>query len=392
MNEWTTQHSIEHIVAPAESHRLALVERRHVTLRRAIEIYMGDMKVSGPSGIRQSADLRGSSTQWHRELPATALPNGCSARCPDFLVDLPQDGLSPAHLGDHDQFEQLLLLILRQRAAAKKALISADLDAKLRRALLQQYPGSDLPLKQLTIRPIGQDSMAWTCQNRPGRVLQGREARALLAGFQDSVDPLLTAPCASRLHCSWHSTVWCPRSSTRSCLTSLTWCHKVPALLPSSSATPLQSPTLEAEIFQLDGPLTSMALSSSMPTTSMTTARSELGAWFAIICIPDIAIMTSPRRRTVPLSWSSWIQFGSRWCAFPMASSGHNSPLWLCGCAQQGRLDWPDGLSTDRCCSKGLGNVCLHTRKEGGKTGEACSHQEEGILWAQRTWTHHFPP
>ena len=54
MNAWTTQHSVEHIVAPAESHRLSLVERRHATLRRAIEIYMDDMKVNGPSGIRQA--------------------------------------------------------------------------------------------------------------------------------------------------------------------------------------------------------------------------------------------------------------------------------------------------------------------------------------------------
>ena len=38
VNAWTTQHSVELIVAPAESHRLALVERRHTTLRRAIEI------------------------------------------------------------------------------------------------------------------------------------------------------------------------------------------------------------------------------------------------------------------------------------------------------------------------------------------------------------------
>ena len=54
MNAWTTQYSVEHIVAPAESHRLSLVERRHTTLRRAIEIYMDDMKVSGSKGIRQA--------------------------------------------------------------------------------------------------------------------------------------------------------------------------------------------------------------------------------------------------------------------------------------------------------------------------------------------------
>ena len=72
-------------------------------------------------------------------------------RLPGGLV---QDGLSPAQLGDHDQFEHLL----RQRAAAKKALISADLDAKLRRALLRQYQGADLPLQ------VGQKCFFWRDQ------------------------------------------------------------------------------------------------------------------------------------------------------------------------------------------------------------------------------------
>ena len=55
--------------------------------------------------------------------------------------------------------------------------ISADLDAKLRRALLRQYQGTDLPLQigqkcffwrdQRQDR-LGQDQMAWTCQDRHG--------------------------------------------------------------------------------------------------------------------------------------------------------------------------------------------------------------------------------
>ena len=55
VNAWTTQHcTVDPVVAPAESHRLTLVERRHITLRRAIEIYMDGMRVSGLSGIRQA--------------------------------------------------------------------------------------------------------------------------------------------------------------------------------------------------------------------------------------------------------------------------------------------------------------------------------------------------
>ena len=41
MEAWTTSWGIEHQVAPGEAHeRLALVERRHAVLRKAIEIYL----------------------------------------------------------------------------------------------------------------------------------------------------------------------------------------------------------------------------------------------------------------------------------------------------------------------------------------------------------------
>lgn len=173
MNAWTTQHAIEHIVAPAESHRLALVERRHVTLRRAIEIYMDDMKVTGTKGIRQAL------TYVVPQLNDTVSVAGYSpsqwllGKVPRLPGGLMQEELAPAHLGGHDQFEQLL----QQRAAAKRALISADLDAKLRRALPATVPrhrpsfadrAEVLLLEGSTTRPLGQDQMAWPCQGRHG--------------------------------------------------------------------------------------------------------------------------------------------------------------------------------------------------------------------------------
>ena len=156
MNAWTTQHSVEHMVSPAESHRLSLVERRHITLRGALEIYMDDMKVSGPSGSRQAL------TYVVPQINDTVSVAGYSpsqwllGKRPRLPGGLAQDGLSPAQLGGHDQFENLL----RQRAAAKKAWISADLDAKLRRALLRQYQGADLPLQ------VGQKCFFWQTNDK----------------------------------------------------------------------------------------------------------------------------------------------------------------------------------------------------------------------------------
>ena len=156
MNAWTTQNSVEHIVAPAKSHRLALVERRHTSLRRAIEIYMDDMKVSGSKGIRQALTYVVPQLNDTLSVASYTPSQWLLGKIPRLPGGLSHDELSPAQLGDHDQFEQLL----RQRAAAKKALISADLDAKLRRALLRQYQGADLPLQ------IGQKCFFWRDQRQ----------------------------------------------------------------------------------------------------------------------------------------------------------------------------------------------------------------------------------
>ena len=53
MGEWTDAHSIFHEIAPGEAHtRLNLVERRHAVLRKSLEVYMMDLDLHGPDGLR----------------------------------------------------------------------------------------------------------------------------------------------------------------------------------------------------------------------------------------------------------------------------------------------------------------------------------------------------
>ena len=55
MVDWTSNHNVNHTIAPGEAHtRLSLVERRHSVLRKAIEIFMADLKLSGHKGLRQA--------------------------------------------------------------------------------------------------------------------------------------------------------------------------------------------------------------------------------------------------------------------------------------------------------------------------------------------------
>ena len=139
MVDWTSNHNVNHTIAPGEAHtRLSLVERRHSVLRKAIEIFMADLKLSGHKGLRQAL------VYVVPQLNATPSVAGFS---PTYIqVHLPgelsADAPPPTQLDGNQSFEDLLL----RRTAAKQALLQAETDRKLRRALLRQYQGTNIPL------------------------------------------------------------------------------------------------------------------------------------------------------------------------------------------------------------------------------------------------------
>ena len=109
---------IEHMVAPGEAHeRLGLVERSHAVLRKAIEVYLHDLGLSGPSGIKESlvyvvpqinntTNVAGfSPSQWVLDYQ------------PHVPGDLLSDGLGPQLLDGNSSFEDNL----SRRNAAKSS-------------------------------------------------------------------------------------------------------------------------------------------------------------------------------------------------------------------------------------------------------------------------------
>ena len=55
MDDWTAAHQIKHVVAPGEAHeRLAIVERRHAVIRKAVEVYLNDLQMDGPAAIQEA--------------------------------------------------------------------------------------------------------------------------------------------------------------------------------------------------------------------------------------------------------------------------------------------------------------------------------------------------
>ena len=143
-SEWTTQHDIIHEVAPGEAHtRLSVVERRHQILRKAIEVFLHDLSLSGAEGVKQAL------TYVLPQLNAQPTVAGFSpaqwvlGKQPTVAGELLGDHINPRHLQGDSTFEDAL----HKRAMAKTALIQAETDQKLRRALLRRYSGTNSPLR-----------------------------------------------------------------------------------------------------------------------------------------------------------------------------------------------------------------------------------------------------
>ena len=137
MVDWTSNHNVNHTIAPGEAHtRLSLVERRHAVLRKAIEIFLADLKLSGDKGLRQAL------VYVVPQLNATPSVAGFSptqwllGRQVHLPGELSADAPPPTQLDGNQSFEDLLL----RRAAAKQALLQAETDRKLRRALTTTIP------------------------------------------------------------------------------------------------------------------------------------------------------------------------------------------------------------------------------------------------------------
>ena len=140
---WTSDLMISHEIAPGEAHtRLSMVERRNAILRKAAEIYMHDLELQSADGLRQAL------AHVVPQLNAAPSVSGFSpaqwllGHQPRLPGELLSDSLAPSHLGSNSSFEENLA----RRAIAKKAIIEAETDRKLRRALLRKYRGLNVPL------------------------------------------------------------------------------------------------------------------------------------------------------------------------------------------------------------------------------------------------------
>ena len=138
---WTDEHSVHHVVAAGEAHeQLSLVERRHSVLRKALEIYLVDFGMTGANAVRQALSYVVPQLNNSPSTSGFSPAQWVLGQSPDFPGELLGSSLTPVHLGGTFEDE------LSRRATAKMAIVQADVDQKLRRALLRKYAGNNIAL------------------------------------------------------------------------------------------------------------------------------------------------------------------------------------------------------------------------------------------------------
>ena len=143
VRNWCSENGIELSISPGQSHtRLAILERRHQVTRRALMIFMMDNPNSElplrdyvvralnyviPQ-INRHPNVRGySPVQWTL---------GYTPHVPGLLME-EETGNNPSQLDPSQQFMEKL----RLQQSALKAMSEADLDRRIRRALLRKFTG-----------------------------------------------------------------------------------------------------------------------------------------------------------------------------------------------------------------------------------------------------------
>ena len=138
LKTWAGQHSIQMMISPGQAHeRLAIIERRHQVIRRALDLFLLESKDYTPEGIINALNYvipqvnRMPNVQGYSPLQWTL---GYNPHVPGLLME---EELNPTQLHPTEAFR----IKLNYQQVATKAISQANNDERLRRALLRRYNG-----------------------------------------------------------------------------------------------------------------------------------------------------------------------------------------------------------------------------------------------------------
>ena len=130
-------------VSPGQVHnRTSIVERRHQLLRRALQIYLDDNQISGIDAIQEALAWVVPSLNQHtfvNGFTPVQLALGQQPNLPGLMSD---ERTTPVQLSEDAKLRKTLDC----RAQAQQACAKADVDVKLRRAMLRHFRGQEADL------------------------------------------------------------------------------------------------------------------------------------------------------------------------------------------------------------------------------------------------------
>ena len=201
LRDWCSEHGIMLEIAPAESHNwLGSIERKHQVVRKAVELYMADKgrktrktlleaAIYCPGQINSLSYTRGfTPAQWVLgQAPRDTLSLTSSIFNPGMSLN-----------NEPEDFTE----IQQKRLAAQMAFLKADSDARLRRAMHQNYRESKHKVS------VGQRCYYWRIQGT-GKLQKNKwrgPARCVAEECDDDGKPLVLWLChgTSLLRCSPH--------------------------------------------------------------------------------------------------------------------------------------------------------------------------------------------
>ena len=143
MKDWSSEQSIQLMISPGQAHeRLAIIERRHHVIRKALELFLMDSGDFTSEGIIQAINYiipqvnRMPNVQGYSPLQWTL---GHNPHIPGLLME---ENLQMPQLHPTQAFKQKLTY----QSMATQVIAKANNDDRLRRALLRQHAGSQANL------------------------------------------------------------------------------------------------------------------------------------------------------------------------------------------------------------------------------------------------------
>ena len=173
---WAEEHAIEMKISPGQSHtRTSVVERRHQLLRKSMQLFMKENELNNLDGVQDALSWVIPTLNDHtfvNGFSPTQLALGRQPNVPGLLSD---ERTSPIQLSEQEKLRRKLEL----RVSAQMACAKAEVDVKLRRALLRRFTGKDEEVQ------AGERCLYWRESNDKFHTIQWKGPAVVLAVQRD---------------------------------------------------------------------------------------------------------------------------------------------------------------------------------------------------------------